>query len=76
MAYVSGDMKCLKRCDRLNGGSISLKLAQVPVYLQDGWRRWGLLPRLPALTILITLVESSFGIDGIVVRCINRLAVI
>ena len=34
MAYVSGIMKWLKRCDRLNGGSISLKLAQVPVYLQ------------------------------------------
>ena len=76
MAYVSGDMKWLERCDRLNGGSISLKLAQVPVYLQDGWRWWGLLPRLPALTILIALVDRSSGIDGMVVRCFNRLAVI
>ena len=35
MAYVSGNVKWLKRCDRLVWGSISLKLAQVPVYLQD-----------------------------------------
>ena len=35
MADVPGNMKWLKRCDRLVGGSISLKLAQVPVYLQE-----------------------------------------
>lgn len=76
MAYVSGDMKWLQWCDRLNGGSIPLKLAQVPAYLQDGWKQWGLLPSLPALTMLIALVDYSFRVDGIAVRCVNRLAVI
>lgn len=40
MAYESGDMKWSEGCDRLVGGFISLKLAQLPVYLQDKWRRW------------------------------------
>ena len=40
MAYGSGDMKWLEGFDRSMGGSISLKLAQVPVYLQDRWRWW------------------------------------
>ena len=42
VGYVFGEMKRLKGCDRWNWGSISLKLAQVPVYLQDEWGPWRL----------------------------------
>ena len=56
VGYVFGEMKGLKGRDRWIGGSISLKLAQVPVYLQDGWRWWRLQTGLPALTILTDLV--------------------
>ena len=42
VGYVFREMKRLKGCDGWNWGSISLKLAQVTVYLQDEWGRWRL----------------------------------